>query len=118
MITSRETKEFVAVRDFMDANVEIMGFDEVRVKEYVSKYLHDKSDQFMKIVRTTNIVTPNYFGDVDNFLTGPKYDCGILHIPLFLHIACVLFVDKASLPKNSNWNHIGNSKEMSRPGAN
>ena len=99
VITSRETKELLAIRDYMDAKVEIMGFDEKKVKDYATKYLGEKSDEFMKIVRNTNIVTTNFFGDKDDFLRTKHYDYGILHIPFFLHMACVLFMDKALLPK-------------------
>ena len=39
IITSRETNELPKIRQFMDAEAEIVGFDNARVEEYITKYL-------------------------------------------------------------------------------
>ena len=90
VITSRETKDLLAIREYMDPKVEITGFDEKKIEDYATKYLggKDKSEELMQIARKRKIITTKFFDDEDY---------GILRIPLFLHMVCVL--KNTSLPK-------------------
>ena len=100
IITSRETKEQQDIRKYMDAEAEITGFDKKKIEDYVAKYLGDKDkyDKFMRTVKKTNIFR-NWFGKFIEDDHTIRYDHGILRIPFFLHMVCVLFVHKSSLPK-------------------
>ena len=43
ILTSRETEQIKEIKEYMDAEAELEGFDENNVKEYITKYLDDKS---------------------------------------------------------------------------
>ena len=78
IITSRETTKLAAVRECIDAEAKITGFDFQGVKEYITKYLGDRDkckDLFTRV----------------NF--------ALLRIPILLHMTCVLFLGKISLPE-------------------
>ena len=77
IITSRETTKLAAVRECIDAEAKITGFDFHGVKEYITKYLGVEEkckDLFTRV----------------NF--------ALLRIPILLHMTCVLFLRKVSLP--------------------
>ena len=52
-LTSRETKDFLRIAEFLDAEAEIIGFDAERVKEYITKYVGstERCDQLIDIAR-------------------------------------------------------------------
>ena len=91
VLTSRETKELATIREYLDAEAEIKGFDKRRVKEYITKYLGDKNkcEELLKIAEKSRIITRRW----------NLYHFGILCIPILLHMICVLFIAKVSLPK-------------------
>ena len=112
VLTSRETKEFLRIAEFLDAEAEITGFDAERVKEYITKYVGstEKCDELIGIARESGIIGKN-----DECLsessTEPLYpssfkkdpikqeDYGMLCIPFLLNMICELFINKVSLPK-------------------
>ena len=87
LITSRENKELLNICDYIDTEVEILGFDQRGVEEYVSKYLGSRGQcaMFLKGKTKTHFTS--------------LFDYGILHIPILLHMICVLHISKVSIPK-------------------
>ena len=57
VLTSRETKDFLRIAEFLDAEAEITGFDADRVKEYITKYVGstERCDQLIDIARESEI---------------------------------------------------------------
>ena len=91
LLTSRDIKELVELRQFIDVEAEITGFDPQRVEEYITKYL-GSSKKCQKLITLAN----------KNHLrreTDDRIDYGIMQVPIMLHMICVLFQRKVSLPK-------------------
>ena len=115
IITSRENKDYHNIREFMDAEAEITGFDKTSVTEYMSKFLGstEKQTELITIAQNGGIVTKNKINEEDNDL-----NYGILCIPFLLNMICVLFIRKVSLPRTKtgiisaiverclDWEHI------------
>ena len=81
VLSSRETDHLPKIREHMDTEVEITGFDEHGVKEYATKYLgSSKCDELLQ--KTERGKTKN-----------PSLNYGILHIPIFLNMICTLFLN-------------------------
>ena len=80
VLTSRDTEELRELRNFMDTEIEIIGFDKEGVEDYVTKFLEgpEKSDELLANAEAW---------DIKNRLVN----YGILHIPIFLHMICSLF---------------------------
>ena len=78
VLSSRETDRLPEIREYMDTEMEIKGFDEDGVKKYASRYLGSKQKCQELLQKTWKTETKNY---------------GILHIPIFLQMICVLFND-------------------------
>ena len=93
VLTSRETEQLEKLKRYMNAEVEIHGFDEQNVKEYISKSLRseEKADKLLKQARSKGLCGGNkaggyYFGD------------SLLRIPILLNMICVLFLCNDTLP--------------------
>ena len=58
VVTSRETKHLFTVRECIDAEAQITGFNPKRVKEYVHKYLEDASEarKFFQQVKESELI--------------------------------------------------------------
>ncbi len=91
LLTSRDTKEVAELKPFMDVEAEITGFDPERVEEYITKYLGSDTKCHELIALATNSKLRNE--------TDKGIDYGIMEIPIMLHMICVLFLRKVSLPK-------------------
>ena len=81
ILTSRETEQLYDIRQYMDSEVEIQGFDEHSVKTYVHRYMEDerKATEFLKRTKATR---------------------SMLHTPMLLNMICSLFDETDSaLPK-------------------
>ena len=89
ILTSRESKELPNVRKYFDAEAEITGFGKKEVKLYINKYFGDaeKSERLLKIAEKGNLISESY------------RDFSIMHVPILLHMICVLFLRKVSLPQ-------------------
>ena len=80
ILASRETDHLSEIREYMDIEVEITGFDEQGVEEYAAKYIGgSKCDELLQ--KTEKGKTEN-----------PSLNYGILHIPIFLNMICTLFL--------------------------
>ena len=87
VLTSRESKELSNIRECMDVEAEIKGFDDHGREEYITKYLgsEEKTVKLLKTLKRTL-----------------QAACGVhefLRIPFILHMICVLFNRSVSLPK-------------------
>ena len=126
ILTSRETKQLIPLREYMNAEAEIKGFDSEGVREYMTKCLGstDKQTELMIIAKKSRMVTSVILdsdsksdedsgNDSDNNIEDDSntdsqtyddsmlddfYDFGILCIPILLHMICVLYLRKVSLP--------------------
>ena len=76
VLSSRETDHLPEIREYMDTEVEIIGFDKHGVEEYATRYLESEMKCQELLQKTGESKTKNY---------------GILHIPIFLQMICVLF---------------------------
>ena len=81
ILTSRETEQIVPLKQYMDAEAEIKGFNRDNIEAFVTKSLGDKEKEIMEQVNSR------------------KLHVDILAIPLFLHMICVLFICNVILPK-------------------
>ena len=81
ILTSRETEQIVPLKQYMDAEAEIKGFNRENIEAFVKKSLGDKEKEIMEQVNSR------------------KLHVDILAIPLFLHMICVLFICNVILPK-------------------
>ena len=104
VLTSRETKDFLRIAEFLDAEAEITGFDADRVKEYITKYVGstERCDQLIGIARDSEIIS----GISEKLSVGESSKSsrerdyyGILCIPFLLNMICELFMRNISLPK-------------------
>ena len=95
ILTSRETKDLPAIREYIDIEAEITGFDPERTEEYVTKYLgsQEKCDKLMHVARESKIIHVDH--DSDELMSE---NFGILCISILLHMICVLFLRRISLP--------------------
>ncbi len=91
LLTSRDTKELIKLRQYVDTEAEITGFDPKRVDEYITKYL-GSAEKCQELIALSEInqLRRRHYGDIDY---------GIMQVPIMLHMICVLFQTKASLPK-------------------
>ena len=89
MVTSRETENFVQIKECSEFDAEITGFDVDKVQEYLMKFLgnHDQCYRFLAITEKLHRETNE----------REKY--GIMHNPFFLHMLCILYQRRVSLPK-------------------
>ena len=118
VLASRETEELPAVREYMDSEAKKLGFDDTRMKEYISKYLGstEKSNDLIKAVKKAATVISSYNGTgnpvapsnsvleicEDTPLKMHFYDGSFLEFlrkPFLLHMVCVLYCRHSSLPK-------------------
>ena len=118
VLTSRETEELPAVREYMDSEAEILAFDDPKMKEYISKYLGstEKSNDLIKAVlgaansisssngTGSSVASSNSAGEFsgDSRLDIQFYDASILEFlrkPFLVHMVCVLYCRHSSLPK-------------------
>ena len=80
IVSSRETEILQKLRTSVDTEVEITGFDKDGVEKYAEKYL-ESSDKCKELLEKAEAC------EINNSL----FDYGILHIPIFLNMICVLF---------------------------
>ena len=83
VITSRETEQLDALREDIDAEVEIRGFDESNVKLYILRYMDNdkqKATQTLREIERRNISFSN----------------SILKVPMLLNMVCALCDDSPS----------------------
>ena len=99
VLTSRETKDYNKIQEYLESEAEITGFDKSSVAEYMSKYLgsSEKQKELMAIAKDCGIVSePKRSKECAD---GPTPEYGILCIPFLLNMICFLFMRKVSLPR-------------------
>ena len=87
VITSRETTKLAEIRECIDAEAKITGFDKERIEEYITKYLGSHEKCMELLAKTEHTV-----------LHDSLLESTILCIPILLHMICFLFGRHISLP--------------------
>ena len=84
ILTSRETEQLYDVKQYMDAEVEIHGFNETSVQDYILRYMDDdrKAANLLKQAEETGMLHVFYRS--------------ILNVPMLLNMVCSLFEGKDS----------------------
>ncbi len=100
LLTSRDTDKLIQLRHHMDVEAEITGFDPKRVKEYITKFLEssEKCEELLSTAHSRGVIWRWYNADDTDEIKNEKINYGILQIPILLHMICVLFQTKVSLP--------------------
>ena len=88
VLTSRETDQIKNLKEYMDAEAEIHGFDRTNVKKYITHSLgcEEKAEALLDQAKRNSLY--------DNWKDG-----SLLSIPILLHMICVLFMCKNTLPR-------------------
>ena len=87
IVTSRETEEIRELKQYMDAEVEINGFDIHAVKEFITRFVGNEKDS----IELQLEIYQNY---------GLVFYSWILHIPILLNMFCVLWKYKVKFTKS------------------
>ena len=87
VLTSRETEPVKDIKKYMSREVEIKGFNEENVETYTTACLEssEKKDELLEKARAAGL--------------GDPQDWGLLTVPIFLQIVCILFLSNLPLPK-------------------
>ena len=86
ILTSRETEETHKLKEFMDAEVEICGFDPLGIETFIARSMG--SNQQAETLRELQMIYQNELGN-----------SGLLQIPILLTMTCVLFKCKVTFQK-------------------
>ena len=94
LLTSRETEEIARIKDCMDAEFEIEGFDGTNIQKYIKRSVEseDKADELLSEAVDKELCSPD---EQD----GYDFTDSFLVIPMLLNIICNLFRSNISLPK-------------------
>ena len=89
LVTSRENENFLPIKECSDFDAEVTGFDVDKVEEYLLKCLgsEEKCLRFLSIAEKLHREA------------NEKEKYGIMHNPFFLHMLCILYQRRISLPK-------------------
>ena len=92
IVTSRESEQIKHVKQYMDAEAEIHGFDAENIKKYLTKSLgsNEKCDEIWNEAMNRGLIKENDLGELEY---------NIVDIPLFLHMVCSLFSSNQTLPE-------------------
>lgn len=98
ILTSRENDQFYKVRDHMEAEAEIKGFDRRKIPEYIEK----RMKSFGKGTQEAKKLTEQLLRQAESrgLVTQERFfkDYGILCTPMLLNMICVLFAENQALP--------------------
>ena len=94
LLTSRETEEIARIKDSMDAEFEIEGFDGTNIHKYIKRSVgsEEQADELLSEAVDKKLCFPN---DQE----GYDFTESFLMIPMLLNIICNLFRNNISLPK-------------------
>ena len=95
ILTSRETEQIKDIKDYMDAEAVINGFDKKNIKAYMVKYLGSKDDRKKLLDQAARKGLCEAY-EVDGEILC--CDVGMLAIPILLNMICVLFLCNLTLP--------------------
>ena len=91
IISSRKTEQLEYIKGYMDAEAEIIGFNEKSVKNYITSLLgsEEMADALVHQAKESNLITGQ---------GKHTEDWGILNVPILLNMLCVLFKGNLALP--------------------
>ena len=94
ILTSRETEKSPWVKEFMDNELEIHGFDTENGKKYITAMLNneEKTTELLEQASANGLCVSHGQGNFSFIST-------LLQIPIILNMICVLFLMAAILPK-------------------
>ena len=102
ILTSRETDDIKILKEYMDAEVEIHGFDEAGIKQYMTQCVGsaERTEELLKqAVRSGLCEEHEYVNLAQDGLQGTCIkDYGILTIPILVNMIIVLFLSNLTLP--------------------
>ena len=92
ILTSRETEQVKKLKEYMDAEVEICGFDNNNVVQYITKYFgsEQKTDELVREAEAKGLC---HFNDDRGYFFGRSF----LQVPFLLNMICVLFSSNSTL---------------------
>ena len=96
VLTSRETEQIKDLREYMDTEVEICGFAGENALEYVTKTIGNEKEAETMLEQVGEKGLCHWDGKNTFFL-----ELSFLHIPIFLHMICVMFRTGKNLPDTS-----------------
>ena len=77
ILTSRETDQLYDIKQYMNAEVKIQGFNDKSVKDYVFRYMENE-EKAIKLLKQAEA-------------TGMLYHKGIFNVPMLLNMVCSLY---------------------------
>ena len=94
IITSRETEHVKELKEYMDAEVEICGFDDNNVVQYITKYFGNKqkADELLREAAAKGLCLSH---GQRRYFFGHSF----LRVPFLLNMICVLFSSNSTLPE-------------------
>ena len=94
VLTSRETDDVKMLKEFMDNEIDIDGFSNENVVEYIEKFLRnkEKAQQLLEEVVNNDLCLSDGFG-------GINLELSLLAVPILLKMICSLFLCRSTLPK-------------------
>ncbi len=97
ILTSRETKQLATLKDYMDTEAEIHGFDKKNVAKYSEKSLgsSERSIEFLLEAERSGLCEVLDLGEEIQITQA-----GILTIPIMLHMVCFLYKCYQTLPSS------------------
>ena len=102
ILTSRETDDIKVLKEYMDAEVEIHGFDAAGIKQYMAQCVGsaEGTEELLKqAVRSGLCEEHDYVNLAQEGLHGTHIkDYGILTIPILVNMIVVLFLSNLTLP--------------------
>ena len=110
ILTSRETEQIKNIKDCMDAEVVINGFDEKNTEAYLVKYLSSEENKvkLLKQAVCNGLCHQHFVAVVDDDDDDDddeeeeeftiRWNYGLLSIPILLNMTCVLFLSNFNLP--------------------
>ena len=93
ILTSRETEQIKGLKEYMDAEVEICGFDDNNVVQYITKYFESKqkTDELLREAAARGLCI---FDEGEGYF----FVHSIFQVPFLLNMICVLFSCNSILP--------------------
>ena len=94
ILTSRETEQVKELKEYMDAEVDICGFDDNNVVQYITKYFGSKQ-------KAEELLREATAKDLCHLIEDGRYYFGLsfLQVPFLLNMICVLFSSNSTLPE-------------------
>ena len=92
-ITSRENDQIKDLKQYMDAEVELYGFNGENARQYATKTIGNKEEAETMLKQAVEKSLCHWDGKNTFFL-----ELSFLCLPIFLHMICVIFCSEKNLP--------------------